>query len=232
MSILITNDDGIEAPGIAALYRAAEGLGKRIVVAPRDTLSGCSHRITMDRPIAIGQRTPTSYGIDGTPADCVRLGLFEFAPDVSLVLSGVNAGGNMGADAFYSGTMAAAREACLFGIPSIAFSQFMRRGLVVDWEVVVTWTRHVLEALLKRGSNDGTFWSVNFPHLEETDAIPPMVDCPLEKSPLPLNYDKGHHVFHYQDRYANRERTEGSDVEVCFGGRITVTKVRAFADDA
>src|SRR5262245_38460098 len=110
MKLLLTNDDGIDAPGIQALVQAAQALGEPVVVAPMQAHSGCSHRVTTEEPIRVQQRSPSSYAVEGTPADCVRLALHSIAPETTWVLSGINAGGNLGADVHISGTVAAVRE--------------------------------------------------------------------------------------------------------------------------
>src|SRR4051812_33752156 len=106
-TLLLTNDDGIDAPGLAALEVAAEGLGARSVVAPFGPYSGCSHAITTHAPVTIGRRGPGRVAVEGTPADCVRLALDHLVPGFDWVLSGINAGGNLGTDVFHSGTVAA-----------------------------------------------------------------------------------------------------------------------------
>src|SRR5204862_6181773 len=111
MRLLLTNDDGILAPGLQALLETARQLGDPLVVAPVEAQSGCSHRVTTDGPLSVERREPGRYAIDGTPADCVRVGLHRLAPDSAWVLSGINAGGNLGAAVWHSGTVAAAREA-------------------------------------------------------------------------------------------------------------------------
>src|SRR5881397_1248714 len=98
MKLLLTNDDGVDAPGLLALFDASQGIAERIVVAPKDPLSGCSHRVTTDQPICFEQRPESWYAVAGTPADCVRVGLHRLASDATWVLSGINAGGNLGAD--------------------------------------------------------------------------------------------------------------------------------------
>src|SRR5688572_17400184 len=133
MKFLVTNDDGIDAPGLKALAEAAAQLGEAVVVAPTETLSGCSHRVTTSQPIRVIPRPLSAYAVEGTPADCVRVALHLVAPDVAWVLSGINAGGNLGADVWHSGTVAAVREAVLHGFPGIAVSQYRKRGMEVDW---------------------------------------------------------------------------------------------------
>lgn len=122
-SILVTNDDGVRAPGLAALARAFEGLGDVIVVAPDREQSGASHALTLRQPLRIERITDRWYAVDGTPTDCVNLAffqIFERVPD--LVVSGINAGYNLGEDTTYSGTVAAALEGRILGAPSVAVS--------------------------------------------------------------------------------------------------------------
>src|SRR5947209_4701872 len=163
MKLLLTNDDGIDAPGLDALRTAAGRIGEPIIVAPVDTLSGCSHRVTTEQPLRLERRGPARYAVDGTPADCVRLGLHRVVPDAAWVLSGINAGGNLGADVWVSGTVAAVREAVLHGFPGIAFSHYRKKGLATDWPRAAAWVSSVLADLLHRPWERGTFWNVNLP---------------------------------------------------------------------
>src|SRR5262245_53768028 len=128
MKLLLTNDDGIDAPGLRALLAAAQPLGEPVVVAPARAHSGCSHRVTTDGPFRVAAR-PDGFAVEGTPADCVRVALHDVAPDIAWVLSGINAGGNLGADVYHSGTVAAVREAVLHGLPGVALSQYRKRGM-------------------------------------------------------------------------------------------------------
>ncbi len=124
MRILISNDDGYLAPGLAALVDALAPLAETVVVAPDSNRSGASNSLTLDRPLSVQRASNGYYFINGTPSDCVHIalsGLLPFRPD--LVVSGINQGQNMGDDTLYSGTVAAATEGYLFGIPAIAFSQ-------------------------------------------------------------------------------------------------------------
>jgi 5'-nucleotidase len=123
MRILISNDDGIESPGLHALARAAAGLGEVCVVAPQRERSTAGHSLTLHKPLRISQVRPGVYFTSGTPADCIYLGIREILkspPDI--ILSGINRGANLGTDVHYSGTVAAAREGALMNIPSYAFS--------------------------------------------------------------------------------------------------------------
>src|SRR6516225_1924016 len=172
MRILLTNDDGIDAPGLEALHKAAVELGDPVVIAPVARLSGCSHRVTTDEPIRLKERGPGRFAIEGTPADCVRIGLHGVATDTTWVLAGINHGGNLGADVWHSGTVAAVREAVLHGLPGIAVSHYIKRDLPLDWARAAHWTVAVLRELLQRPITPGGFWNVNLPHLEPHAQLP------------------------------------------------------------
>lgn len=123
MRILVSNDDGYNAPGLEALVQALEGLGELTVVAPETNHSGASNSLTLNRPLSVRTAGNGFMYVNGTPSDCVHValtGLMDARPD--LVVSGINNGANMGDDTLYSGTVAAASEGYLFGIPAIAFS--------------------------------------------------------------------------------------------------------------
>lgn len=228
MKLLLTNDDGIAAPGLQALVTAARGLGEPVVVAPVDALSGCSHRVTTGSPIRLDDRRPLGYALAGTPADCVRVGLHYVAPDAAWVLSGINAGGNLGADVYHSGTVAAVREAVLHGWPGIALSQYCKRGLPLDWERAAAWVAPLLQDLMSRPWKRGTYWNINLPHLEPGAAAPEVVFCRLDPMPLPLSFREEAGWLHYNGDYHQRRRESGTDVDVCFGGRIAVTELALF----
>ena len=229
MKLLLTNDDGIDAPGLQALLAAAEGLGEPVVVAPVDALSGCSHRVTTHAPILVSERQPGRFAVEGTPADCVRVALHDLAPDAHWVLSGINAGGNLGADVWHSGTVAAVREAVLHGWPGVALSHYHKKGWPIDWGRAAAWVVPVLRDLLGREPARGVFWNVNLPHLEPgVKAEPEVVFCRLDPSPLPLSFRRERDRLHYDGDYHRRRREEGTDVDVCFRGNIAVTRIALF----
>ncbi|MBD2086745.1 5'/3'-nucleotidase SurE [Coleofasciculus sp. FACHB-542] len=224
MTLILTNDDGIDAPGIRALHKAMNGKG--MIVAPQDHLSGCGHQVTTTQAIHVRRRSDFEYAIAGTPADCVRIALTHLCPTVKFVLSGINAGGNLGADVYISGTVAAVREAAFHGIPGIAVSHYRKGKLNVDWDVAARWTAGILADLLNRTIEPGTFWNVNLPHLLPGDPDPEVVFCEPSRQPLPVNYRVEGDNFYYVGEYAKRDRTPGSDVDVCFSGKIAVTQLR------
>ena len=172
MRILIANDDGYLAPGLAALVKACEGLGELDVVAPEQNASGTSNSLTLNRGLSVYSATNGYRYINGTPSDCVHLalsGLLEHRPD--LVVSGINQGANMGDDTLYSGTVAAAMEGFLFGIPAIAFSQVQKGWLELDAAGRVA--RSVIEHVL-RDPPEATHYllNVNIPNRADADALP------------------------------------------------------------
>src|SRR3954449_11082045 len=134
MKLLLTNDDGVDAPGLAALAEAAQTIGDPIIVAPAEPQSGVSHRVTWQDGVRIEARGERRFAIHGTPADCTRLGLLHLVPDAKWILSGINHGANLGADVYYSGTVAAVREAVLHGWPGIALSYYHLAEGGFDWK--------------------------------------------------------------------------------------------------
>src|SRR5438874_2015032 len=188
MKFLITNDDGIEAEGLSALTEAAHEFGQAIIVAPAGPQSGVSHAVTWKEGVRIEQRGPDRFAIHGTPADCTRLGLLRIVPGANWVLSGINHGSNLGADMYYSGTVAAVREAVLHGWPGIAVSHYYKAGTTFDWARAARWIRPILQELLAKPIEPGLFYNVNLPHLESDAADPQVIWCELDPKPLPLNY--------------------------------------------
>jgi 5'-nucleotidase len=223
LKFLLTNDDGVEGPGLAALASAVDGLGTPTVVAPDRHLSGCSHQATTDRPLKLVGRSADCFHLDGTPADCTRIGLLHVVPEADWVLAGINEGGNLGADVYLSGTVAAVREAALLGRRAIAVSQYRRRGGAFEWEVASRWTRAVLDRLLGEPCSPGTFWNVNLPDPSHGPQVPSIVICPLDPHPLPVRFEVVDGHMHYRGVYQDRGRARGCDVDVCFGGQISVT---------
>lgn len=228
MRILLTNDDGIDAPGLAALATAAARLGREcVVVAPADPHSGCGHRVTTDRPLRVIPAGPGRFAVTGTPADCVRIALAELAPDAAIVLSGINAGGNLGADIHHSGTVAAAREAALHGRIAVAASHYRRSGGEIDWGRAASWLERVFCTLPLMGgaAAAGSLWNVNLPDPPEADGVPPIVDCPVDASPFALGYRLTDDGWRYAANYHERPRMSEGDVALCFGGAITVSRL-------
>jgi 5'-nucleotidase len=163
MRILVANDDGYLAPGLAALADRMRGLGEIFVIAPESNHSGASNSLTLSRPLTVREATNGFRYVNGTPTDCVHIaltGLLEERPD--LVVSGINNGQNMGDDTIYSGTVAAAMEGYLFGVPAIAFSQIDKGHAHLDAAADVA--AGVVERFLRHPLPTPVLLNVNIPN--------------------------------------------------------------------
>jgi len=231
MTVLLTNDDGITAPGLNALRDVCRSLGVNAsnihTVAPDQELSQCGHRTTTYSPIQVENLDEQRHSVSGTPADCVRIALSHLLPEKpDLVISGINPGGNMGHDLYISGTVAATREAAYHGIPSVAISHYRKRDIPFSWETASHRAVRVLKTLLSQTLDDGTFWNVNLPHLADDAPEPEIIlDCQPERQPLPNEFESSDEGYLYTGDYSQRPRTTGSDVAVCFGGNIAVSRI-------
>ena len=171
MRILLTNDDGIHAEGIAVLERIARQFSDDVwVVAPERDQSGFAHSLSLSEPLRMRQIGERHFSVRGTPTDCVIMGVRNLLPSPpDLILSGVNSGSNVADDVTYSGTVAGAMEGTLLGIRSIALSQgytFMNDGRVVPWQTVEAHAPELLQKLIHLELPSGTFLNVNFPNCE------------------------------------------------------------------
>jgi len=226
---LLTNDDGVGAPGLVALFDASEALGDPLVVAPAGPRSGSGHAVTTTSPVKVRRLFERWYGVEGMPADCSRIGLCCLAPETAWVLSGINYGGNLGVDVYTSGTVAAVREAAILGYRGIALSQYVRRGLKVDWEVSTRLVRRVLSELFEMDLPEGSYCNVNLPHLPPGSPEPEVVFCDVDPAAHQVRFrhengeEAAESIYHYEGVYADRSRTPGHDVDVCFSGRIAVS---------
>lgn len=162
MKILIANDDGYTAKGLQALYDALTGLADLTVIAPESNCSGSSNSLTLNRPLSVNQAHNGFYYVNGTPSDCIHValtGMLNFKPD--LIVSGINNGANMGDDTLYSGTVAAAMEGHLFGIPAIAFSLVEKGWEHLDTAAQVA--RLLVQQAITKPLAPGALLNVNIP---------------------------------------------------------------------
>jgi len=160
--ILVTNDDGAHASGIRALAAELQGAAEIWIVAPDREASATGHSLTLKHPLRAEKVEPRILAVDGTPADCVNLAVVKLLPRrPDVVVAGINRGGNLGDDIFYSGTVGAAREATFFGIPAIAVSLAARADL--DYGPAATFARHLVDLVLERGLPERTLLNVNVP---------------------------------------------------------------------
>jgi 5'/3'-nucleotidase len=164
-AVLLTNDDGYDAPGLAALVAAMQPWSDLYVVAPDREQSAAGHALTLRRPLRVIETAEKRYRVDGTPTDCVHLGIFNLtggsAPD--LVVSGVNRGLNLGDDVTYSGTVAGALEATLLQVPAMAVSGEIDGSGTVDFDTAARIASRLARQVLDRGLPSGVFLNVNVP---------------------------------------------------------------------
>lgn len=226
MKIVLTNDDGYDAPGLRALAEVAGTIGSVVVVAPKSAQSGVGHQVTMKVPLRIENGTERDHFIvHGAPADCTRLALKEIATDADWVLAGINQGANLGSDVYQSGTVAAAREAAILGCRAIAVSQYVAPQWVVDWHAAAWHLARVLPVVMGEPLSAGHFWNINLPSPITADAPITHRFCPLDKNPHKYRYRREGDLYHYEGVIHDRPRTTGGDVEVCFGGQVSITRL-------
>jgi 5'-nucleotidase len=234
MKILVSNDDGYLAPGIRALAEAMSTIASITVVAPDSNRSGSSNSLTLDRPLRVVQSEPNVFSVNGTPSDCVHIaltGILDHRPD--LIVSGINQGQNMGDDTLYSGTVAAATEGFLFGIPAIAFSQ-VHHG----WAHLDAAARVAREIVLRRFDELQRPWllNVNIPNLPYEN-IGPLTPTRLGKrhpsAPVIRAQDpQGNDIFWIGPPGAALDAGPGTDFDATANGRVSITPLRIDLTDA
>src|SRR5262245_2823158 len=234
MRILITNDDGIHATGLAVLERMARQFTDDIwVVAPETEQSGASRALTLTAPIRVREAGPKRFAIAGTPTDCVLLGVQDFMADKrpDLVLSGVNRGQNIAEDVTFSGTIAGAMQGMQLGIPAIALSQ--TRGMrgeeaPIPWETAETYGPGIVGALLKHGWPKDVLMNVNFPDLPPDQVKAVEVTAQGQRDQHVVYADRrtdlrGNAYFWLGFRGQKSNPPEGTDLRAVYDGRISVT---------
>ena len=242
MRILIANDDGYLAPGLAALVQACTGLGHLDVVAPEQNASGTSNSLTLSRPLSVytarstfDTEVETFRYINGTPSDCVHValtGLLEHRPD--LVVSGINNGANMGDDTLYSGTVAAAMEGYLFGIPAIAFSQVEKGWAHLDAAARVA--RSVIEQVLARPPAQ-LHWllNVNIPNRADSDRLARVVTRLGRRHPsqpmIRQTSPRGDTLYWIGPAGDAREAGDGTDFHATANGSVSITPLQVDLTD-
>ena len=228
--VLLTNDDGIHAPGLKVLESIARALGMEAwVVAPETEQSGAGHSLTLHRPLRWRQASERRFAVEGTPTDCVLLAINKFMKDAKpdLLISGVNRGANMGDDVTYSGTIAAAMEGTLLEVPSIALSQVLTPQAPVKWRTAEVHAPDLIRALCVRGWPGDVLISINFPDVP-TAAVAGTTLAPQGHHKL------GDHLVECIDPrgrpyiwigclHANTQLVAGCDMERSEAGWITVT---------
>lgn len=238
MRILLTNDDGIAAPGLIALYRALQGLGEVRVVAPATVQSAMSHAVTFKQTIATrrhivsletGQEIFEGVAVEGRPADCVKLAIAQLLDDpVDLVVSGMNAGANVGINVIYSGTVAAAMEAAFIGIPAVAVSLHIGDPAKTRWDAAARHARQIIDRIVAGPVQPHTVLNVNIPILDDGAEPRGVRVVPISTSPLIDAYESSEHPSGDRHFLAGsgmdfRHMPPDTDVDALFKKYITLT---------
>ncbi len=242
MRILLTNDDGIHAPGIVSLHSAISDLGETWTAAPLTVQSAAGHGITYTDPLMVEpvQVTPDFQGmaVDGRPADCVKLAIRSLWPEhfgeserPDLTISGMNSGANVGINILYSGTVAAAIESAFLGVPSIAVSLYLRDRTNIYWDRAAAIARVVIDRILAmRPLTPHEVLNVNLPPIESANApIPPIKVVGMNAAPLLEGFERrvspAGQVYYWAagEGMQFTSTTKGSDVDVIREGCVTVT---------
>ena len=232
--ILLTNDDGIDAPGLEILEQIAAELAREVwVVAPEHDQSGVSHAVSLHHPVRIAQRGLRRWAVTGTPGDCVVMAVSHLmkASAPQLLLSGVNRGANLGIETVFSGTVGGAMTGMMLGIPAIALSQAWTDRAHIRWDTAATLGPPIVRRLWEIGWSAATCLSVNFPDLPPDETGPLTLarqgagtvqgmDVEARTDPRGLTY--------YWVGFRRGERDQGpeSDIEALNAGRITITPLR------
>ncbi len=233
--ILVTNDDGINAPGIRTLIEVMNEIGDVVVVAPDSPQSGMGHAITIDSTlyverIIVDNEKQLEYSCSGTPADCVKLGIREVLirkPD--LCVSGINHGSNSSINVIYSGTMSAAIEAGIEGIPSIGFS-LLNYKWSADFSATKSYVKKISEMVLKHGLPNGVVLNVNIPNIMKAN-IKGIKICRQAKANWVEEFDKrknpqGRDYYWLTGKFVNLDNGEDTDEWALENGYVSVVPVQ------
>ena len=228
MRILISNDDGYLAPGINALADALASVADIVVVAPDSNRSGASNSLSLDRPLSVTRAANGFYFVNGTPTDCVHIaltGMLDYRPD--LIVSGINNGQNMGDDTLYSGTVAAATEGFLFGVPAIAFSQ-----VEYGWAHIDSAAKVARDLVLRRFDElpSPYLLNVNIPNLpyeQLTTFAATRLGRRHQAEPVIRAQDpRGREIFWIGPPGATRDAGEGTDFHATTQGQVSITPLQ------
>jgi 5'-nucleotidase len=235
MKILLSNDDGYQAPGIVALYEAIKDLGEVEVVAPEHNNSAKSNALTLHSPLYVQQAGNGFRYVNGTPADCVHValtGLLGYRPD--LVVSGINNGANMGDDTIYSGTVGAAMEGYLFGIPAIAFSQTQKGWSHLD--DAARMARELVQRMLAKAAADKPWLlNVNIPNLPYAD-LKPFKVCRLGRrhaaeKVISQTTPHGETMYWIGGAGPAKDDADGTDFHATTQGHVSITPLKVDLTD-
>lgn len=226
--ILLTNDDGVQAPGIQALYRILSEEDEVLIMAPDRDRSTTSHSLTLHRPLRVLPEGKGIFSVDGTPTDCVYLAVHgNFLPTrPTLIVSGINHGPNLGDDLLYSGTVAAAMEGSLLGFPAIAMSYAHRFADLEEFLTLKPWVLALIRILRSTPKKRGTFFNVNFPVGTPRGARFTRQGKRIYGNVVVEKEDPRHRKYYWIGGDAlDSEPIPGSDIEAVEAGYISITPV-------
>ncbi len=229
MRILVTNDDGIHSPGIMALAKALAAIGEVWVVAPDRERTAVAHSVTLHKPLRLHRLSPRTYVVNGTPVDCVNLALLKVMPKPpALVVSGINKGVNLGDDVMYSGTVSAAMEGTILGIPSVAISQ---EGVdKFRFDVGAIYAVRVAQLVLAHGLPEETLVNVNVPNRPRRAIRGVRVTCLSRRrfhNPIVEKLDPhGRKYYWIAGERISWSRSKDADHEAIEEGFVSITPIR------
>ncbi|HEU4686456.1 MAG TPA: 5'/3'-nucleotidase SurE [Nitrospira sp.] len=226
--ILVTNDDGILSPGLACLARAAEALGEVWIVAPDRERTAVAHAVTLHKPLRVHEMRKRTYAVNGTPVDCVNLALLNLMPKrPHLVLSGINKGVNLGDDVLYSGTVSAAVEGTILGVPSLAVSQEGQGHF--EFETAAFFALRVARLILREGLPDETLVNLNVPNRPLRNTTEVRVTCLSRRrfeDPIVEKVDPhGRKYYWIAGTRMSWSRSKDSDHEAIAEGAVSLTPI-------
>lgn len=228
--ILLSNDDGINSEGLRSLMESLNPLGEVVAVAPEREQSASSHALTMHRPLRLSQVGPNLFSVDGTPTDCILLAMHkvlgERRPD--LVVSGINKGGNLGDDVFYSGTVSAAMEGARMGIPSFSVSLVARRDFRFD--VACSFSKELARRILERKPKTPILLNVNVPNTDQNNLKGVRITRQGKRvyngAVVEKTDPRGQRYYWIGGEKPGYRQIRGSDIEAVMDGWISVTPLR------
>jgi 5'-nucleotidase len=205
------------------LVEAVKALGEITVVAPATPQSNVGHRVTMSEPIRVDRPDAQTYVVHATPADCTRLAVKQLVPDVDWIIAGINPGANLGSDVYQSGTVAAAREAAILGVRAMAVSQYIAPDWTVDWPAARAQVVPDACPAFKKPLHRGQFWNINLPSPITAGRCLPPNFVRWTNTPTAIDIPKPMAYTVTRGSSTTVPDRSGSDVDVCFGGMISVT---------
>ena len=234
-TILVTNDDGISSPGIKILSKTLKSIGDVYVVAPETEQSAVAHALTLHRPIRSKKVSSKTYYVNGTPTDCVIIGVNKILPEKpDIIVSGINNGANLGDDISYSGTVAAAIEGTFLGVPSIAVSSVRdyqnnnsSRKDALKFQIAASFAKEIALKVLKRGLPENTLLNVNVPGCAKINGVRITKQGKLvyDSSIQELRDPRGNEYYWIGGGIPQWEAGENTDFEAIQDGYISVTPV-------